>query len=239
MSIIGELTTLDVDTPQGLGRWLVSPAEGTVTGVLLLGHGAGGGLDGIDLVALASLLPAHGLTVARFDQPWHVAGRKIATRPPTLDEAWLAAVPALLADPGLGLAGVPLVVGGHSAGARVACRTAGALGAVAVLALSFPLHPPGKPEKSRRDELLTPGVPVLVVQGDRDPFGSAETVREAVAGASSPTAITVLEVAGGAHALSVPARVRSASDHRQWLADLVLPWLGLVGASDRSARRHQ
>ena len=146
-----------------------------------MGHGAGGGLDGVDLVALAEHLPSHGITVARFDQPWHVAGRKIATRPPTLDAAWLAGAEHLVAGDALGLAGLPVFAAGHSAGARVACRTAAQVGAAGVVALSFPLHPPGKPERSRIAELLTPTVPVLVIQGDRDPFGSADEVRAAVA----------------------------------------------------------
>lgn len=220
------MITLDVDTPQGLGRWLVSPTPGPPRALLLLGHGAGGGLDGVDLVALADLLPARGIAVARFDQPWHVAGRRIATRPPTLDQAWLTAVPALQQDPGLGPAGVPVVTGGHSAGARVACRTATATAAVAVLALSFPLHPPGKPASTRLDELLAPQVPVLVLQGERDPFGSAEEVRAALDGAATAGDVTVVEVTGAAHALSVPARVRPADQHRVWLADAA--WQGLA-----------
>lgn len=217
--------TLDVDTPQGPGRWLLSPTQGNATALLLLGHGAGGGLDGVDLVALASLLPAHGVAVARFEQPWRVAGRKVATRPPTLDEAWLAAVPALLDDLGLDLAGVPVIQGGHSAGARVACRTAQAVDAVGVLALSFPLHPPGKPERSRLEELLTPSVPVLVLQGDRDPFGSAAELSAAVTASGAGEGINVVEVTGAGHPLAVPARVRPAAAHRQWLADQVLPAL--------------
>lgn len=229
MNTLAEPITAEVDTPQGPGRWLVSPAHGTAQAVLLLGHGAGGGLDGIDLVALATLLPAHGVTVAVFEQPWRVAGRRIATRPPTLDEAWLAAVPALLDEAALALAGLPIVQGGHSAGARVACRTATAIGAAGVLALSFPLHPPGRPEKSRLDELLAPVVPVLVLQGDRDPFGSADEVRTAIAesadieGSAASTTISVVEVTGAAHPLAVPARVRSAVEHRQWLMWAVLP----------------
>ena len=219
--------TLDVDTPQGPGRWLVSPADGDPTMVLLLGHGAGGGLDGIDLVALATHLPAHGITVARFDQPWHVAGRKIAGRPDTLDQAWLAGVEHLIDDAGLGLARVPVVVAGHSAGARVACRTAGQVGASAVVGLSFPLHPPGKPDKSRLDELLNPQVPVLVVQGDRDPFGSADEVVAALAASpkGQPAHIQVAAVVGAAHALAVPARVRTAPDHRRHLAEVVMSFL--------------
>ncbi|WP_026926979.1 alpha/beta hydrolase family protein [Granulicoccus phenolivorans] len=225
MTLLGEVVVREVDTPQGPGRWHVSPAtaDGGVRALLVLGHGAGGGLDGVDLVALAALLPARGITVARFEQPWKVAGKKVATRPPTLDAAWLAAVPALTAEPGLG--GVPLVVGGHSAGARVACRCAQELGAAAVLALSFPLHPPGKPESSRLSELLAPTVPTLVLQGDRDSFGSAGEIRAAVASADAGERITVVEVTGAGHPLGVPARVRVAGEHRAWIADRVLQFL--------------
>jgi len=152
-----------IDTPVGEAR--VDIREGTSTRVtLVLGHGAGGGIGARDLEALAGALPDRGVTVMRVEQPWHVAGRKVATAPPTLDVAWSA----VLAE--LDVTG-PLVVGGRSAGARVACRTAVAVGAVGVLALAFPLHPPGRPEKSRLAELTGAAVPTLVVQGDRDAFG--------------------------------------------------------------------
>ena len=134
-----------IDTPVGEAR--VDISRGTSTRVtLVLGHGAGGGIGARDLEALAGALPDRGVTVMRVEQPWHVAGRKVATAPPTLDVAWSA----VLAE--LDVTG-PLVVGGRSAGARVACRTAVAVGAVGVLALAFPLHPPGRPEKSRLAEL--------------------------------------------------------------------------------------
>lgn len=229
MTLLGDVVVVEVDTPQGVGRWHVSPATGDdgVRSLVVIGHGAGGGLDGVDLVALAALLPAEGITVARFEQPWKVAGKKVATRPPTLDAAWLAAVPALISDQGL--AGVPLVVGGHSAGARVACRCAGELAATAVLGLSFPLHPPGKPESTRLDELLTPEVPVLVLQGDRDPFGSAAEIREAVSASPRGAAVSVVEVTGAGHPLGVAARIRIAADHRAWIAGQVLTFLTTLG----------
>jgi uncharacterized protein len=97
------------------------------------------------------------------EQPWRVRGKKVAEAPARLDRAWV--------DVLAGLSGAPLVVGGRSAGARVACRTAAEVGADAVLCLAFPLHPPGRPERSRLEELTAVRVPVLVVQGDRDPFG--------------------------------------------------------------------
>ncbi len=117
-----------------------------------------------DLVALARALPPRGVGVLLVEQPWRVAGRKAAAPPPTLDVAWVAVLEALAVEG-------PLVVGGRSAGARVACRTAVQVGAAGALALAFPLHPPGRPEKSRLAELTGSGVPTLVVQGERDPFG--------------------------------------------------------------------
>jgi predicted alpha/beta-hydrolase family hydrolase len=152
-----------IDTPAGEARVDIRRAT-TSRLTLVLGHGAGGGIGARDLEALADALPARGITVVRVEQPWHVAGRRVAAPPPTLDVAWSA----VLAE--LDIAG-PLVVGGRSAGARVACRSALALGAVGCLALAFPLHPPGRPEKSRLSELTDAGVATLVVQGDRDAFG--------------------------------------------------------------------
>lgn len=131
---------------------------------LVLGHGASGGSGARDLRALAAALPANGVTVIRFEQPFVVAGRKVGPRPVALDEAWLAAMPQVPVEGAL-------FVGGRSAGARVACRTASAVGAVGVVALAFPLHPPGKPEKSRFAELAGADVPTLVVQGENDSFG--------------------------------------------------------------------
>jgi predicted alpha/beta-hydrolase family hydrolase len=154
-----------VSTPAGDARVTWFPAAGAPRAVLALGHGAGGGIEARDLRALAAAVPPSGISVALVEQPWRVAGRRLAPAPKALDAAWTALWPAL-ARPGL-----PLIAGGRSAGARVACRTAGALGAEAVLALSFPLHPPGRPDRSRAGELLDSGVPTLVVQGGRDPFG--------------------------------------------------------------------
>ncbi|MGV9339198.1 alpha/beta hydrolase family protein [Streptomyces sp. NPDC003688] len=160
--------------------------------VLALSHGAGGGIEARDLQALARVLPGHGVTVALVEQPWRVAGKKVAPAPKTLDAGWRGIWPALT---GMGL---PVIAGGRSAGARVACRTATELGARAVLALSFPLHPPGKPEKSRADELLGAGVPTLVVQGGNDPFGRPEEFPEG--------GFELVEVPDADHGLAVPKR---------------------------------
>jgi len=132
---------------------------------LVLGHGAGGGVEARDLQRLAQRLPRRGVTVVLVEQPWRVAGRRVASRPALLDEAFVAVCDRQRPR-------TPLVVGGRSAGARVACRTARSVGAVGVVALAFPLHPPGRPDQSRADELLRAGLPTLVVQGDRDPFAS-------------------------------------------------------------------
>ena len=155
-----------VPTSLGDARLIIDAAEDPCA-TLVLGHGAGGGANARDLTALARVLPSTGVTVIRVEQPWRVAGRRVAPRPPVLDEGWLGALD------GIDAVG-PLVVGGRSAGARVACRTALRLGALGVVCLAFPLHLPGKPERSRIDELAGAGVPTLVVQGERDSFGRPE-----------------------------------------------------------------
>ncbi|MFD4429719.1 alpha/beta family hydrolase [Nocardia sp. NPDC058497] len=136
--------------------------------LLVITHGAGGGVDAKDILAVRDSAIEAGGTVARVVQPYRVAGRRAPGSADRQDEAWLEIVAALRDR----FAGVPVVQGGRSNGARVACRTAVAVGARGVIALSFPLHPPGKPEKSRRDELLAPGdIEVVVINGGSDPFG--------------------------------------------------------------------
>lgn len=186
---------IDAPTSLGPGRLTVSPASGARC-VLWLGHGAGGGIGAVDLTALADTLPAHGITVVRYEQPWRVAGKKVASRPAALDVAWQETAPLIrgLAD------GLPILSGGRSAGARVACRTAGELAVSAVVCLAFPLHPPGRPDVSRLEELLQPTVPVLVLQGDRDTFGTAADVARETAGHSN---IRVVEVPGADHGMKV------------------------------------
>ncbi|MGW0657644.1 alpha/beta hydrolase family protein [Streptodolium elevatio] len=163
----GTPTTRLLPTPAGDARAFIHPAVGEVRGWYLAGHGAGGGIEARDLVALAAALPALGITVALIEQPWRVAGKKLAPAPKKLDEGWVPAVEGLVGE----MDGLPFAASGRSAGARVACRTASATGAAGVVALAFPLHPPGKPKASRAAELLGAGVPTLVLQGERDPFG--------------------------------------------------------------------
>jgi predicted alpha/beta-hydrolase family hydrolase len=169
----------EVATPLGPARVHREEPDGEPRGTLVLGSGAGGGVDAADLTALATAAAEAGWRVLRVEQPWRVAGRKIAPAPARLDEGWTAVLARLRADGGL--AG-PLVLGGRSAGARVASRTAAAQQAAGVLALAFPLHPPGRPEKSRAGELLAVAVPLLVVQGERDTFGRPPEVLAALGG---------------------------------------------------------
>ena len=158
---------LDLETPHGPARVHLHVAEDAL-GALVLGHGAGGGVTARDLVAVTEVAQSEGFSVALVEQPYRVAGRKAPAPANRLDEAWIAVVEQLRDGD---LSGLPLVVGGRSAGARVACRTAAETGAVAVLCLAFPLHAPGRPEKTRQHELDAVELPVLVVQGARDPFG--------------------------------------------------------------------
>ncbi len=160
-------STFDVATAHGPARVALDRPGGDPAALVVLGHGASGGVDTADLVAVRDAALAAGAAVARVTQPYQIAGRRVPSAAPVLDEAFTTVVEQVRERVG---AKVPLVVGGRSAGARVACRTARRLGASGVLALAFPLHPPGKPEKSRADE-LDPTVPTLVVNGDRDPFG--------------------------------------------------------------------
>jgi uncharacterized protein len=161
------VTTIDVETPHGLAKVHMQAAT-EPRAALALGHGAGGGVASKDLVTAAEVAVSEGFTVALVEQPYRVAGRRTPAPAGQLDVAWTAVIERLR---GRELAGLPLVVGGRSLGARVACRTAGAVGAVAVLCLAFPVHPPGRPDKSRLSELDEVTVPALVVQGERDPFG--------------------------------------------------------------------
>ena len=167
----------EIDTPLGPARAHLT--DGGSRGTLVLGHGAGGGIESADLVEVTTEAAAAGWRVVRVEQPWRVAGRRIAPAPPKLDEGWRAVLTGLRAD---GTLVGPLVLGGRSAGARVACRTADGQGADGVLALAFPLYPPGRPEKSRAAELTAVQVPIVVVQGERDAFGSARDIAAVLTG---------------------------------------------------------
>jgi predicted alpha/beta-hydrolase family hydrolase len=158
---------LDIETPRGPARIYTTDPVGPPVSVLVIGHGAGGGVDAPDIVAVRDSATAAGVRVVQATQPYRVAGRRVAAPIAQLDEAWTAIVRHLA------VRDLPLILAGRSSGARVACRTATALGAAGVLCLAFPLHPPGKPEKSRAAE-LPEDVPTLVLNGDRDPFGVPE-----------------------------------------------------------------
>ncbi len=201
---------LPVDTPSGPARLHV---DGAGSFRLVLGHGAGGGVDAPDLLAARDAALAVGFEVVRVEQPWRVRGRRVAEAPPRLDAAWSAAL--------AGLAPLPTVLGGRSAGARVACRTAGGRPELrGVLCLAFPLVPPGR-TADRSGELALPQVPVLVVQGARDAFG--------VPGPAPGREVVVLP--GADHAFAV--RRRDGVDAAQVLAGVaaaVTGWLaGLTG----------
>jgi uncharacterized protein len=196
---------LDVPTPRGLARVHLDAGAAGARGALVLGHGAGGGVGAPDLVAAAGAARELGLAVALVEQPYRVAGRRSPSPAAHLDEAWVAVVEQLRAT---ALGRVPLVAGGRSSGARVACRTAAATGAAGVLCLAFPLHPPGRPDgPSRLPELELVEVPLLVVQGERDPFGIPP---------AGPGRKVVL--VPGTHTLRAAAPVAAAV--REWL-DLV------------------
>lgn len=185
-------------------------------GVVVLGHGAGGGVNSPDLTAAAAAAHDAGLTVALVEQPYRVAGRRSPAPAAQLDAAWLAVIAELRREtPPV----APLLVGGRSSGARVACRTAADTAASAVLCLAFPLHPPGRgddPSKSRLPELDAVRVPVLVVQGERDPFGMPPP----------GPGRTVVRVPGN-HSLRSTSHIGAA----------VAEWLPSVIARGRSASR--
>ena len=201
------MAILDVATHSGPARVQLDASQGA-RGALVLGHGAGGGVGSPDLVAAADAVRALGWTVALVEQPYRVAGRRSPPRAPQLDEAWLAVLARLRHRE---LAGLPLVAGGRSSGARVACRTALEGGAAGVLCLAFPLRPPGRPHApSRLPELEAAGVPVLVVQGERDPYGIPPVAagREVV-------------LVPGTHTLRAAGPIGEAVG--RWLAALPLP----------------
>ncbi len=159
--------TFELDTPHGAARAHLRPA-GAPVAALVLGHGAGGGIGSPDLFGATEAARSAGITVALVEQPYRVAGRRSPAPAGQLDAAWTSVVAQLRSG---ALSGLPILTGGRSSGARVACRTAAETGSIAVVCLAFPLHPPGRPDKSRLDELDAVTVPTLVVQGENDPFG--------------------------------------------------------------------
>ena len=198
-----------VATPHGEARLHRNRSRHPVA-TLVLGHGAGGGVESRDLEALARELPRQGITVVRVEQPWRVAGKRLAPRPQVLDECFVAATDRLRVR-------TPLVVGGRSAGARSAARCARRMGASAYLALAFPLHPPGKPEKSRLAELEGVGVPTLIIQGERDTFGTPEEF---------PERFDMTVVPGADHGFKVPkSGPVSQDDALMIIVEATLEWV--------------
>jgi predicted alpha/beta-hydrolase family hydrolase len=199
------VAVLEIGTPHGPARAHLH-AAGDPAAALVLGHGAGGSTQASDLVAATEAALSESVSVALVEQPYAVAGRRSPAPARQLDAAWTAVVAQLRSSE---LGGLPLIAGGRSSGARVACRTAAATGAVALLCLAFPVHPPGDESKTRLSELDAVRVPVLVVQGARDPFGMppAAANRE------------VVEVAG-THSLATDLPAVAAAV-RDWLASVV------------------
>jgi uncharacterized protein len=196
---------VDISTGAGPARVAVDRPE-AATFLLVMTHGAGGGVDTKDLLAVRDVALPLGGVVARVLQPYRVRGARAPGAPGPQDAAWLEIVAQLRDDhPGL-----PLVQGGRSNGARVACRTAAAAGALGVIALAFPLHPPGRPEQSRADELRAAGTDVLVVNGERDPFGIPD----------AKDASRVVVLPGETHSLNRNAAAIGAAV-RPWLSELL------------------
>lgn len=212
-----------VATPVGPAR-MVTYGSMRPRARLVLGHGAGRGIDSADLEMLAAALPRRRVEVVLVEQPWRVAGGRVASAPARLDIAWLAVLRQLGERGGV----LPLVVGGRSAGARVACRTAAAVHAVGVLALAFPLHPPGRPDRSRLSELVESGVPTRVLQGTRDVFGAPRDF---------PPTVDVRAVPYADHGFAVPASAPiTRAEAYDLVADLAASWVLKVTESGYNNR---
>ncbi|TMK64401.1 MAG: alpha/beta hydrolase [Actinobacteria bacterium] len=199
---------IDIDTPHGLARAHLHPVD-EPRAALVLGHGAGGGVESRDLAAATDAAMSESVSVALVEQPYRVSGRRSPAPARQLEAAWTAAVEHLGASE---LDGLPLIVGGRSLGARVACRTVAATGAVAVLCLAFPLQPrrrSGDPSPSRLPELDAVTLPTLVVQGERDPFGMPP-----------PSANRIVARVPGDHSLRTDLEAVAAAV-QSWIAQLV------------------
>jgi predicted alpha/beta-hydrolase family hydrolase len=198
-----------VATPRGDARVVVRRAKRPLATVVLT-HGAGGGIDAPDLLRLARSLPTQGVSVTLVEMPWRVAGKRLAPQPAVIDQCYRAVLDDMRMR-------TPLVVGGRSAGARSSARTARHLGASGFLGLAFPLHPPGRPERSRLAELTAVRVPTLVVQGGRDPFGTPEEF---------PVDTELVAVPDADHSLRVPARGALSAEEAQVLVfEAALEWV--------------
>ncbi len=198
---------LQIETPDGPAQAHVhAVAHGSPRATLVLGHGIGRGVDAPDLVAIAAELPQDGIDVVLIEQPWHVRGARIGGRPEILDTAWQACLKDLR---GRGIGVRRLVVGGRSAGARVACRTADEVGPDALLLLAFPVHAVGRAltqGDGKLPELLAAagGRPTVVVQGSADRMGSPEEIADGLA--DSGIIARVVPVPWADHSFSVPKR---------------------------------
>ena len=195
------MSTVELVTGQGPARVVLATAKRPVF-LLVMTHGAGGGTETADVLAASVAAAGLGASVARVLQPYRVRGASAPGNADKQDAAWLEIVAALRQRH----QGIPLVQGGRSNGARVACRTARATGAAAVIALAFPLHPPGRPENSRAGELREAGTDVLVINGERDPFG--------IPAAADASRVVVL-----------PGETHSLSRHPQAVRAAVADWL--------------
>jgi uncharacterized protein len=227
---------VDYSTPFGNAHLAIEvPAR--PLGVLILGHGAGGDIDAPDLLAVRDAALAAGVAVVRVRQPYRVAGRRAPPPAVRLDVAFAAVLAGVQGAVGGGerlglLAGLPMLVGGRSSGARVAARTARSAGAVGLLTLAFPLAPPGRPLVSRVDELAGAGVPTLAVQGARDAFGSAADLRTALDGSPARPDVQVVQIADADHSFRTRrADPTTTAQALGAVASAVGPWV--VGWSNR------
>jgi uncharacterized protein len=201
---------VEIATEQGPAQVTLT-APGKPAFLLVMTHGAGGGVDTKDVLAACAAAERLGAAVARVLQPYRVRGARAPGNAERQDAAWLE----IIAQLRRGYEEIPLVQGGRSNGARVACRTAATAGARGVVALAFPLHPPGRPEASRADELRAAHADVLVVNGERDPFGIPD----------EGDASRVVVLPGETHALS--RRPRAVGEAvGDWLSDMLGLWMG-------------